>query len=260
MDPSQHIEEFVLDWKVRGLSTRTIDEYQRYLRLLLTEGCQFDLAHVRKWLDAIESQSARRQASRAIRCFGKYLEARDLIDTSWWRSVPLPIERPVPQVTVTLEQVAIARRRCLTPRDRALIEMLWSTGLRRSEIANVRIEDFQNEFASLIVREAKGGHSRRVPLSPDAVAALSHFLGCRRAGSLFGLTSTGVAAVLRRLELPPTHAWRRGWAVDSLRRGVSEVSVRTAAGWKTGAMVARYTAALSEELALAEFERIWRDI
>ena len=50
---------------------------------------------------------------------------------------------------------------------------------------------------------------------------------------------------------------RRGWAVHALRNGVSEVSVRTIAGWSSGAMVARYTAALSNELAVAEFERLW---
>ena len=34
-------------------------------------------------------------------------------------------------------------------------------------------------------------------------------------------------------------ALRRGWAVHALRNGVSEVCVRTIAGWSIGAMVAR---------------------
>jgi hypothetical protein len=36
--------------------------------------------------------------------------------------------------------------------------------------------------------------------------------------------------------------------------------VRTIAGWSSGAMVARYTAALSNELAVAEFERLWEKV
>jgi len=36
-----------------------------------------------------------------------------------------------------------------------------------------------------------------------------------------------------------------------------EVSVRAAAGWSSGAMVARYTRALSGELAVEEFQRSW---
>jgi hypothetical protein len=53
------------------------------------------------------------------------------------------------------------------------------------------------------------------------------------------------------------HAWRRGWAVQALRSGVSETSVGAAAGWSSGAMVARNTSALSGELAVVEFRRTW---
>ena len=48
-----------------------------------------------------------------------------------------------------------------------------------------------------------------------------------------------------------------GRAVQALRNGVSETSVRAAAGWSSGAMVARYARALSGELAVEEFQRSW---
>ena len=57
--------------------------------------------------------------------------------------------------------------------------------------------------------------------------------------------------------VPTAHAWRRGWAVQALRNGVSETSVKAAAGWSSGEMVARYTRALSGELAIEEFQRSW---
>ena len=94
-------------------------------------------------------------------------------------------------------------------------------------------------------------------LAPPAIEALEGFLRERSTGSVTQLTSDGIRSVLRRLNSPPAHAWQRGWAVHALRNGVSEVSVRTIAGWSSGAMVARYTAALSNELAVSEFERMW---
>jgi hypothetical protein len=36
--------------------------------------------------------------------------------------------------------------------------------------------------------------------------------------------------------------------------------VRATSGWSNGAMVARYTSALSGELAMEEFQRSWKDI
>jgi integrase len=53
------------------------------------------------------------------------------------------------------------------------------------------------------------------------------------------------------------HAWRRGWAVQALRNGVSETSARAAAGWTSGAMVYRYVNVLSDHLAITEFQRSW---
>ena len=38
---------------------------------------------------------------------------------------------------------------------------------------------------------------------------------------------------------------------------MSEASVKAAAGWSSGAMVSRYTIALSNELAVDEFQRVW---
>lgn len=45
--------------------------------------------------------------------------------------------------------------------------------------------------------------------------------------------------------------------VQALRSGVSETSVKAAAGWSSGEMVARYTRALSGELAIVEFQKSW---
>ena len=42
--------------------------------------------------------------------------------------------------------------------------------------------------------------------------------------------------------------------MHALRSGVSQTSVQAAAGWSSGAMVTRYTAAVSGELAISEFK------
>ena len=100
-----------------------------------------------------------------------------------------------------------------TFRDVALSEVLWSTGLRRSEIERLQIADVNLSESFLAVRTSKTGRPRVVPLSPQAQHAL--------------------------------------------RNGVSETSVRAAAGWSIGGMVSRCTNALSGELAITEFQRSW---
>jgi integrase len=176
----------------------------------------------------------------------------------WWNDIPLAVERPRPQATVTLDDYLAVQSRVTRPRDAVIVQLLWCTGMRRSEIARAQLEHLDLAKGILTIPVSKTGKFRTVPLSPAAVHALGSFLKERSTGSVTQLTSDGIRSVLRRLNAPPAHAWRRGWAVHALRNGVSEVSVRTIAGWSSGAMVARYTAALSNELAVSEFERLWR--
>ena len=177
-----------------------------------------------------------------------------------WNDIPLAVERPRPRATVTLDDCLAVQSRVTRPRDAVIVELLWCTGMRRSEIARAQLEHLDLAIGILTIPVSKTGKFRTAPLSPAALQALKSFLKERTTGSVTQLTSDGIRSVLRRLNAPPAHAWRRGWAVHALRNGVSEVSVRTIAGWSSGAMVARYTAALSNELAVAEFERLWEKV
>ena len=171
--------------------------------------------------------------------------------------MPLAKERQRPQTTATENDYRKAVCAASTLRDKALVEVLWSCGLRRSEIAQLEITDVNFSEGFLIIRTSKTGKPRIAPLSPSARHALRKHIGKRSHGSLFGMTTNAIRLCLKRLNAPSAHAWRRGWAVQSLRSGVSETSVRAAAGWSSGAMVARYTRTLSGELAIEEFQRSW---
>jgi integrase/recombinase XerD len=138
-----------------------------------------------------------------------------------------------------------------------LIEVLWSSGLRRSEIERMKIEHLDFVGGFIVVPTSKANRPRVVPMSPTAMRALRRLISSRTDGSVFGMTGNAIRLSLTRIGAPSAHAWRRGWAVHALRRGVSETSVKAAAGWRSGAMVSRYTTALSGELAISEFRNAW---
>ena len=250
------IKAYEAEWILRGRASKTVVEYCRYLGQLLRETGQPELEDVLSWLGNQQSPACQRQAGRALRSFGKFLEKSGHPGFEWWRQVPLRVEPVIPQETVTEADLFAARKQCRTPREQALIELLWSSGLRRSEISRLEIGDLNLSERWILVRTAKSGRPPRAPISIEAARTLSACIEGRTQGSVFELTPDGIGAMLRRRGWPSAHAWRRGWAVYALRQGVSETSIRTAAGWKSGAMVARYTAALSEDLALHEFGRL----
>lgn len=54
-------------------------------------------------------------------------------------------------------------------RDRAILEVLYSTGMRRAELCNLSIYDVDTKRESVWVREGKGGYDRLIPLGVRAL-------------------------------------------------------------------------------------------
>jgi integrase/recombinase XerD len=251
------IEEFQLDWKLAGKSATTAQAYGRSLVLLSNSCEQLTLTTVKSWVASTTYTSVRRKRAQAIRAFGQWCEKNEYDLFKWWKQVPLATEKSKPQQTVTPDDYKKSLGRMSSHRDKAVIELLWSCGLRRSELAALMVADVDLANGCLVVRESKNGKHRVAPLSPSARRALRRHLGSRTTGSLFGMSSNAVRLLLKRSDVPSAHAWRRGWAVHALRSGVSEASVRSAAGWQGSVMVSLYTRTLAGELAMDEFSRVW---
>jgi len=60
-------------------------------------------------------------------------------------------------------------------RDRAMLEVLYGTGIRRMELAGLNIADIERERGTLHVRRGKGGKGRFVPIGERAVAWLTAY-------------------------------------------------------------------------------------
>jgi len=207
-------------------------------------------------VSACSRESARGRA-RAVRAFGRWSCETDGPNWSWWRQVPLASVPPVPQETVEERDYKKVVRAVTTPRDRLVIELLWCSGCRVSELARLKGDDVNPETTCLLIRTSKTGKPRMAPLSATAVKLI------RRHGGvgdepLLGMSANAIQQLMKRIGAPSPRAWRRGSAVRALREGVSQTSVQAAAGWSNGAMVGRYTSAVSGELALEEFARVMR--
>jgi integrase/recombinase XerD len=61
-------------------------------------------------------------------------------------------------------------------RDRAILELLYGTGMRRSELISLRIEDIDFESGTVYIRASKNGDSRHVPATRRAFVWLAKFM------------------------------------------------------------------------------------
>ncbi len=61
-------------------------------------------------------------------------------------------------------------------RDRAMLETLYSTGVRRAELANLNVTDIDKERGTLLVRLGKGKKDRMVPIGERALAWIKRYI------------------------------------------------------------------------------------
>jgi integrase/recombinase XerD len=61
-------------------------------------------------------------------------------------------------------------------RDRAMLEALYSTGMRRSELVNLRVDDVDIERGTVLIRQGKGAKDRMVPIGERACRWIEKYL------------------------------------------------------------------------------------
>jgi integrase/recombinase XerC len=178
----------------RRLSPHTVSAYQRDLNALLgfceREGVEaltaLDSYAVRRF--AAESHrrglSARSVARRlsAVRTFLHYLVETRLLKSN--SAVHVQAPKPSRRLPSTLDAdqvaslLAISGDDLVTLRDRAILELFYSSGLRLAELVGLDVGDV--DLADRMVRvTGKGSKTRIVPVGKHAIAALNDWLAVR---------------------------------------------------------------------------------
>jgi integrase/recombinase XerD len=67
-------------------------------------------------------------------------------------------------------------------RDRAILETLYATGVRRSELVSLRLYDVDRERGTLMVRQGKGRKDRMIPIGERALGWIARYLDEARPG------------------------------------------------------------------------------
>lgn len=189
-------------WMERGLATNTLTSYAADLRAVaqwlaaargrpLLAARREDLLGYLAQLTAGGAKprtSARRLS--ALRQFYRYALREGLCRADPTARIDAPkLGRPLPQALTEaeVEQLLAAPDTATAEgfRDRAMLELLYATGLRVSELVGLRPE--QLSLAQGLVRVVgKGGKERLVPLGDEAQAWLGRFLHGPRAELLGG--------------------------------------------------------------------------
>ena len=194
MDVVTIVTEFKYRLKAKGYASSTIDGYRKRLDEFATylKGRKiFDLKTVtnriiRDYQEAVMGQANAMETKalkiRAVKRLFEHLEQNHLllvnptegiVETCRKNRQPGPVLTQA-QVKRLLQQPALSSRTDI--RDRAIMEVLYSTGIRLNELICLEVYHADLKDKVLYIRKGKGGRQRVVPLGTEARRYLKEYL------------------------------------------------------------------------------------
>lgn len=169
----------------RGATKSTLDTYRCILREFgkYIGDRDITLKEIDQWAYVL---SARNYSPKTYRCklsvvksLVKYLYSRDLVEIKP-EAIELPKARHTEATFLDFSEAHRMIRCCKKLRDRAILMVLLSTGVRVSELVDLRYEDLFEQ--SIIVRHGKGDKPRVVFITKETQAVIDEYIKCQRGG------------------------------------------------------------------------------
>jgi site-specific recombinase XerD len=177
MEIRNHVVEFSNEIKRKGYRDQSIKNYvsclEKYLNYFSDKPQpkainEFD---IKSYLSQFKEHNTQRAHHSAIKCFYKYVvhqpEKFRYIEYCK-RSRKLPI-------VFSVEEMQKLFNFCLNLKHRAIIGLMYSTGLRVGEVINLKIENIDSSRMVINIINAKGGKDRQVMLNQNLLELLRNY-------------------------------------------------------------------------------------
>lgn len=236
-----------------------------FLYFLATPIDKITINHIRLYLQHISvnritgdriSENTMNQRKSIIRSFFKWLYAEEYIAKD--PSLRIRNEKPKskPRTAYKDTEIEMLRESCKYIRDKAIIDLLFSSGMRISECTNLNITDVDFEKREITVF-GKGGKWRKAFIDSKAVVSLRMYLATRtddnpalfvqRKQPYYRLTNSGIRKILHNVgdsvdiaDVIP-HRFRHTIATKLINSGMSIEEVQKLLGHEQLSTTLRYT-------------------
>ncbi|MFC1962568.1 tyrosine-type recombinase/integrase [Chloroflexota bacterium] len=163
--------------------------------------------------------------------------------------------------SVTEEEVHYLIAEVDNLRDKAIISLLFDSGMRLHELAGIKTVDIDwGNYTITII--GKCNKQRKSPFTERSATLIQEWLSQYNANgsNIWGMNRWGIKIMLRRLKKRTgigcnPHSFRRGFACNLHRKGLSTLDIMHLGGWSDLGMVQRYTRSITFDDCLEHYKQ-----
>lgn len=197
----RNLEKFA-NWTIKQknilkLNDITTDKISKYLQMRKKDGL---------------APSSIRQHIVSIKIFFRFLSKKKIISEDVAEGLFAPRPEALLPKTINEKEVeklleSITRNKPLDMRDRAMIELLYSSGLRLGEIIDALLENLYLDEGHIRVT-GKGNKTRIIPIGKKAIEEISYYLDKGRKKLVNSKSSSHIFLSIRGTKLSPSRIWQ----------------------------------------------------
>jgi len=243
----------------QGMSNHTLLFYQRCLSKAIS--IELSPQGINLFLANLKCGNAKHSYFRAIRVFCNWSYKEGLVKDNPIDRVDTPIVAKKLLPSITPEQFSLLIEAPDNLRDKCIVSLLFDSGLRLSEICNIESSNIDWDSNTLRV-VVKGNREAKAVFTPKTATLLKTYLANNGHNpTLFGMKPRGIQDMLSKLSVKVgfpcnAHSFRRGFACNLHRKGLSTLSIMHLGRWSSLDMVERYTKSITFDDCLELYQKV----
>lgn len=178
MNIGRYVEMYSEDLKLKNYSSNTIENYKsqvaaflKYFNNVATKPSEISEKQIKQWLLLANSINGRKHRISAVKLFYKLTGKQPLK----FKHIEYPrSEKKLPQIIekqFLLDKIGKIENK----KHKAIISLAYSTGMRVSEVCNLKISDIDSKRMIITIRQSKGKKDRIVALSEKILEILREY-------------------------------------------------------------------------------------